>query len=65
MIPYSLVEVDGVGFAKADDIARRVGIGELDTKRVKGYILHHFQEEAESGHHIHLCRYLKIESCKI
>ena len=48
--PYSLVEVDGVGFAKADDIARRVGIGELDTKRVKGYILHHFQEEAESGH---------------
>ena len=48
--PYSLVEVDGVGFAKADDIARRVGIGELDTRRVKGYILHHFQEEAESGH---------------
>ena len=48
--PYSLVEVDGVGFAKADDIARRVGIGELDTKRVKGYILHHFQEEAEGGH---------------
>lgn len=48
--PYSLVEVDGVGFAKADDIARKVGIGELDTRRVKGYILHHFQEEAESGH---------------
>ena len=48
--PYSLVEVDGVGFAKADEIALKVGIGTLDTKRVRGYVLHHFQEEADKGH---------------
>lgn len=57
--PYSLVEVDGVGFAKADEIASKVGIDELDPKRVKGYVLHHFQEEADKGHSYSPMSYLE------
>lgn len=35
--PYDLVRVDGVGFKKADEVACKVGIGQYDIRRIKGF----------------------------
>ena len=47
--PYDLVRVDGVGFKKADDVACKVGIGQYDICRIKGFLLHHLNEQGEAG----------------
>ena len=47
--PYDLVRVDGVGFKKADEVACKVGIGQYDIKRIKGFLLHHLNEQGEAG----------------
>lgn len=47
--PYDLVRVDGVGFKKADEVACKVGIGQYDIRRIKGFLLHHLNEQGESG----------------
>lgn len=47
--PYDLVRVDGVGFKKADEVACKVGIGQFDIRRIKGFLLHHLNEQGESG----------------
>ena len=47
--PYDLVRVDGVGFKKADDVACKVGIGQYDIRRIKGFLLHHLKEQGETG----------------
>ncbi len=47
--PYDLVRVDGVGFKKADDVACKVGIGQYDIRRIKGFLLHHLNEQGEAG----------------
>lgn len=47
--PYDLVRVDGVGFKKADEVACKVGIGQYDPKRIKGFLLHHLNEQGEAG----------------
>ncbi len=47
--PYDLVRVDGVGFKKADEVACKVGIGQFDIRRIKGFLLHHLNEQGELG----------------
>ena len=36
--PYILTKIDGIGFKKADSIAIKLGIDELDKKRITAYI---------------------------
>ena len=47
--PYDLVRIDGVGFKKADEVACKVGIGQYDIRRIKGFLLHHLNEQGEAG----------------
>ena len=47
--PYDLVRVDGVGFKKADEVACKVGIGQFDHRRIKGFLLHYLNEQGELG----------------
>lgn len=47
--PYDLVRMDGVGFKKADEVACKVGIGQYDIRRVKGFLLHYLNEQGEAG----------------
>jgi len=47
--PYDLVRVDGVGFKKADEVACKVGIGQYDIRRIKGFLIHHLNEQGEAG----------------
>lgn len=47
--PYDLVRVDGVGFKRADEVACKVGIGQYDIRRIKGFLLHHLNEQGEAG----------------
>lgn len=47
--PYDLVRVDGVGFKRADEVACKVGIGQYDIRRIKGFLLHHLSEQGEAG----------------
>ena len=47
--PYDLVRVEGVGFKKADEVACKVGIGQYDIRRIKGFLLHHLNEQGEAG----------------
>lgn len=47
--PYDLVKVEGVGFKKADEVACKVGIGQYDIRRIKGFLLHHLNEQGEVG----------------
>lgn len=47
--PYDLVRVDGIGFKRADDIACKVGIGQYDVRRIKGFIFHYLNEQGEVG----------------
>lgn len=47
--PYDLVRVEGVGFKKADEVACKVGIGQYDIRRIKGFLLHHLNDQGEAG----------------
>lgn len=47
--PYDLVRVEGVGFKKADEVACKVGIGQYDIRRIKGFLLHYLNEQGEAG----------------
>lgn len=47
--PYDLVKVDGIGFKKADEIATKMGIGQYDFKRIKGFLLYTLQDQGEAG----------------
>jgi len=48
--PYRLVAVDGFTFAKADRLAKRMGIGLNDPKRMDGAVLWILKSEAQQGH---------------
>ncbi len=49
--PYLLaLEVGGIGFRRADELARRFGIGPTDPQRVDAAVWHVLQEAAEQGH---------------
>ena len=47
--PYDLIRVEGIGFKKADEIACKVGIGQFDIKRIKGFLIYFLTEQAEVG----------------
>ncbi len=48
--PYLLAtEVKGIGFLKADEMALNGGMAHDSPNRVKGFILHTLQDEAEKG----------------
>lgn len=47
--PYELVEVDGIGFKKADEIANKLGLTGTDPRRIKAAILHTLNENGEKG----------------
>lgn len=47
--PYDLVRIEGVGFKRADEVACKVGIGQYDIRRIKGFLLHHLNEQGEAG----------------
>lgn len=47
--PYDIVRVDGVGFKRADEVACKVGIGQYDICRIKGFLLHFLNEQGEAG----------------
>jgi exodeoxyribonuclease V alpha subunit len=47
--PYDLVRVDGIGFKKADEVACKVGIGQYDIRRIKGFLIHYLNEQGEVG----------------
>ncbi len=49
--PYNLIEdVRGIGFKKADEIARDMGVEEDDEKRITSGIKYILNMEAQSGH---------------
>ena len=48
--PYMLIEeVDGIGWGRADEMARNVGMGEDSVERISAYIMHHLKSIAELG----------------
>lgn len=47
--PYELVSIDGIGFKRADEIARKAGVTEFNPKRIKAFLLWHLRERAEVG----------------
>lgn len=47
--PYDLVRVDGIGFKRADEVACKVGIGQFDIRRIKGFMIHYLNEQGEAG----------------
>lgn len=47
--PYDLVRIDGIGFKRADEVACKVGIGQYDIRRIKGFMIHYLNEQGEAG----------------
>lgn len=48
--PYLLLDIDGYGFKKADEIAMKMGIAPVSLDRVNACVNHLVDEEANSGH---------------
>lgn len=47
--PYSLIEVSGVGFKKADEIANAMGIKGSDKRRIRSAIVYFLNDLGEKG----------------
>ena len=52
--PYILTELYGVGFEKADVIARKAGVGATDTRRVEAGALHLMRQALDNDGHCYL-----------
>lgn len=48
--PYKLIEVDGVGWHKCDEIAMKGGLKPDSPERIGTYILYYLQERANEGY---------------
>lgn len=48
--PWELVRIDGITFAHADEIARRLGLSLDDPNRMRGAVLHASQTFSSFGH---------------
>ena len=48
--PYSITEIDGIGFATADALARALGLPADDPARLDAGIVHALREAAGDGH---------------
>lgn len=58
--PYELVNVDGIGFKKADEIAEKVGIKGSNPNRIKGCILYILSQNGDIGRsYLHYTELLK------
>ena len=59
--PYDLVDVDGIGFKKADEIALKMGVDKFDCQRIKGFLIHTLHEQAELGRsYVHYSELMKM-----
>ena len=47
--PYSLCEVDGIGWKTVDTLALQGGMGEYDPKRISGWVLHYLESQGKNG----------------
>lgn len=47
--PYDLVRIEGIGFKKADEVACKVGVDQFSPQRIKGFLIHHLNEQGEAG----------------
>lgn len=47
--PYDLVNVDGIGFKRADEIACQAGFSNEDPNRVKAFFTYYLNEQGELG----------------
>jgi exodeoxyribonuclease V alpha subunit len=47
--PYDLCKIHGIGFKKADEIARKMGVPEDSPYRIKFAIMHVLQENQQNG----------------
>ncbi|MBI2569223.1 MAG: ATP-dependent RecD-like DNA helicase [Candidatus Schekmanbacteria bacterium] len=56
--PYELCRIEGIGFIRADAIARELGIGESDPRRAVAAIAHVMEEASASEGHT----YLRVEN---
>ncbi len=63
--PYQLIEdIDGIGFFKADVIAKKLGIGETSPFRIRAGIVHTLKEAEKLGGHTALPLDMLIEAAK-
>lgn len=47
--PYQMVDVGGIGFTRADEIALKMGMSPLDKRRIKGFVINYMKENGENG----------------
>lgn len=47
--PYKIIEIDGIAFKTADDIARKVGMSRTSPKRIRACIIDILKNEGEMG----------------
>ncbi len=48
--PYILTEIWGIGFKKADYLARKIGVAPDDPRRIRAAILYVLQQAGDEGH---------------
>lgn len=47
--PYTLMELEGIGWKKCDDIALKSGLGEHSTQRVEAFMMYYLEMMAQDG----------------
>lgn len=47
--PYSLCEVEGIGWKTVDSLALQSGMEEYDPKRISGWIIHYLESQGKNG----------------
>lgn len=61
--PYTLTEVDGIGFTKCDTYALKMGIEPTSTYRIEACVNYVLNEESESSGHAWLSKEGLIKKC--
>ena len=61
--PYQLItDIEGIGFLKADEIARTVGIGLNDSRRIKAALIHVMNRVSSQEGHTYLLKHQLIDT---
>lgn len=64
--PYQLAkDVPGIGFKLADEVARKMGIGETDPRRIKAGVLHTLDDLTSEGHLFMMEGPLQLQTAKL
>lgn len=64
--PYSLTNIEGIGFLTADKIAKAVKIAPESPMRIQAALLHQIEEQMNEGGHTCILRHeLVEETCKL